>query len=78
MPAERSLQLGSDMAGAKAAIAAAKSFKDLSERDASDMALFDMLLDAPAGALAHVHCHVARWPGPGGIPVSGVEALVAA
>ena len=65
----RALQLGSDVVGAKAAIATARSFKDLAERDVSHIALFDMLLNAPAGALAHVQRHVARWP---------TDALVAA
>lgn len=65
----RALQMGGDVAGAKTAIATAKSFKDLPERDASHIGLFDMLLNAPAGALAHANAHAARWP---------TDALVAA
>lgn len=58
----RALQAGGDAAGARAAIAAAQAHADLPERDMSHIAVFHAMLNAPAGALALVRAHVARWP----------------
>lgn len=65
----RALQLASDMAGARAAISAAKAYPDVPERDASHIEVFNLMLNPPGDVLAQVHRHVARWP---------TDALVAA
>ena len=65
----RALQMASDAAGAKAAIATARAYADVPPRDASHIELVHRMLNAPAGALAQVHAHVQRWP---------TDALVAA
>ena len=65
----RALQMASDMAGARAAIAAAKAYTDVPERDASHVEVFNLMLHSPSDALAQVRRHVARWP---------TDALVAA
>ncbi len=64
----RALQLASDVAGARAAIAAAKTY-DMPEREASHVEVFDLMMSSPTDALAHVRQHVSRWP---------TDALVAA
>jgi hypothetical protein len=65
----RALQLASDMAGARAAIAAARAYADMPERDISHVEAFNLMLNSPLDALAHVRRHIARWP---------TDALVAA
>ena len=60
----RALQLGADMPGAKAAIAAARAASGgLSDREASHLDVFALLADAKAeAALAALRRHVAQWP----------------
>jgi tetratricopeptide (TPR) repeat protein len=60
----RALQLGSDVAGAQAAIAAAQALAGgLPERDASHVDVFSLLVGGNAdAALAAVRRHVATWP----------------
>ena len=60
----RALQMRSDIPGAKAAIAAAQTLVgDQSERDASHVDVFNLLVGGkPEAALAAVRKHVATWP----------------
>ena len=60
----RALQMGSDIPGAKAAIAAAQALVgDQSGRDASHVEVFNLLVGGkPDAALAAVREHVATWP----------------
>ena len=60
----RALQIGSDIPGAQAAIAAAQTLVDgLPERDASHVQVFGLLVSGkPDAALATVRKHVANWP----------------
>ena len=60
----RALQIGSDIAGAQAAIAAAQGLVGgLSARDASHIEVFSLLVGGkPDAALAAVRRHVADWP----------------
>ncbi len=59
----RALQMAGDMPAARAAIAAAKAFADVPEREASHIAVFDLMLNgSPSAALAHVRQHARSWP----------------
>lgn len=59
----RALQMAGDMPAARAAIAAAKAFGGLPERDASHVAVIDLMLNGPPGAaMAQVRRHVRDWP----------------
>jgi tetratricopeptide (TPR) repeat protein/DNA-binding transcriptional ArsR family regulator len=60
----RALQIGSDIPGAQAAIAAAQALvHGLPERDASHIQVFSLLVGGrPDATLAAVRRHVAQWP----------------
>lgn len=58
----RALQMMGDIPAARAAIAAANTFSGVAEREASHIAVFDMMLNGPPGAaFAQVRQHVSRW-----------------
>src|SRR5450755_1647227 len=60
----RALQLGSDIAGAQDAIAAAQALTNgLPARDAGHIEVFSLVVGGkPEAALAAVRAHVATWP----------------
>jgi tetratricopeptide (TPR) repeat protein len=59
----RALQMASDMPAARAAIAAAKAFGNIPERNASHIEVFNLMLGGtPDAALHLVRRHLSTWP----------------